>query len=33
MIPKEITDEMRAMAEKWRDVSKFDPRAELGRTS
>ena len=33
VIPKDMSDEMLSIAEKWRDASTFDPRAELGRTS
>lgn len=32
VIPKDMTDEMRSIAEKWRDASTFNPRAELGRS-
>jgi DnaJ-class molecular chaperone len=31
VLPKEITDDMRALAERWRDSTDFDPRADLRR--
>lgn len=31
VLPKTVTDEMRALAEKWRDSAGFDPRADIRR--
>ena len=33
VLPKAIDDDMRALAERWRAASDFDPRAELRRTT
>lgn len=32
VVPKEISDEMRKIAENWRGANTFDPRADFGRT-
>ena len=33
VLPKKVDDEMRALAESWRDAASFDPRADIRRTT